>query len=86
FPSPGDHRGSEGLQAQKNERESIRQKLALGSFFDDGPGLYTSCSRSGKPSLSSRTIFQILSLFNLLLLKKWTPACCYENTSQRGHW
>ncbi|XP_046514341.1 schwannomin-interacting protein 1 isoform X1 [Equus quagga] len=40
--------------AQKNERESIRQKLALGSFFDDGPGLYTSCSRSGKPSLSSR--------------------------------
>uniref|UniRef100_A0A803VQ35 Schwannomin interacting protein 1 n=2 Tax=Ficedula albicollis TaxID=59894 RepID=A0A803VQ35_FICAL len=42
------------LQAQKNERESIRQKLALGSFFDDGPGLYTSCSKSGKPSLSSR--------------------------------
>ncbi|XP_003364985.1 schwannomin-interacting protein 1 isoform X10 [Equus asinus] len=41
-------------KAQKNERESIRQKLALGSFFDDGPGLYTSCSRSGKPSLSSR--------------------------------
>ncbi|XP_065495803.1 schwannomin-interacting protein 1 isoform X5 [Caloenas nicobarica] len=40
--------------AQKNERESIRQKLALGSFFDDGPGLYTSCSKSGKPSLSSR--------------------------------
>ncbi|XP_050821912.1 schwannomin-interacting protein 1 isoform X2 [Gopherus flavomarginatus] len=40
--------------AQKNERESIRQKLALGSFFDDGPGIYTSCSRSGKPSLSSR--------------------------------
>ena len=42
------------LQAQKNERESIRQKLALGSFFDDGPGIYTSCSKSGKPSLSSR--------------------------------
>ncbi|XP_040284098.1 schwannomin-interacting protein 1 isoform X6 [Bufo bufo] len=41
-------------KAQKNERESIRQKLALGSFFDDGPGLYTSCSKSGKPSLSSR--------------------------------
>ncbi|XP_027789600.1 schwannomin-interacting protein 1 isoform X1 [Marmota flaviventris] len=40
--------------AQKNERESIRQKLALGSCFDDGPGIYTSCSRSGKPSLSSR--------------------------------
>ncbi|KAM9007225.1 IQCJ-SCHIP1 readthrough transcript protein isoform 1-T1 [Ara ararauna] len=40
--------------AQKNERESIRQKLALGSFFDDGPGLYTTCSKSGKPSLSSR--------------------------------
>uniref|UniRef100_I3MN87 Schwannomin interacting protein 1 n=1 Tax=Ictidomys tridecemlineatus TaxID=43179 RepID=I3MN87_ICTTR len=38
--------------AQKNERESIRQKLALGSCFDDGPGIYTSCSRSGKPSLS----------------------------------
>ncbi|KAG2462975.1 SCHI1 protein, partial [Polypterus senegalus] len=42
------------FQAQKNERESIRQKLALGSFFDDGPGIYTSCSKSGKPSLSSR--------------------------------
>ncbi|XP_033953030.1 schwannomin-interacting protein 1 isoform X1 [Pseudochaenichthys georgianus] len=41
-------------EAQKNERESIRQKLALGSFFDDGPGIYTSCSKSGKPSLSSR--------------------------------
>ncbi|XP_048961826.1 schwannomin-interacting protein 1 isoform X6 [Canis lupus baileyi] len=41
-------------KAQKNERESIRQKLALGSFFDDGPGIYTSCSKSGKPSLSSR--------------------------------
>ncbi|KAF7242631.1 Schwannomin-interacting protein 1, partial [Varanus komodoensis] len=40
-------------KAQKNERESIRQKLALGSFFDDGPGIYTSCSKSGKPSLSS---------------------------------
>ncbi|XP_043926405.1 schwannomin-interacting protein 1 isoform X2 [Protopterus annectens] len=40
--------------AQKNERESIRQKLALGSFFDDGPGIYTSNSKSGKPSLSSR--------------------------------
>ncbi|KAG5837672.1 hypothetical protein ANANG_G00241920 [Anguilla anguilla] len=40
--------------AQKNERESIRQKLALGSFFDDGPAIYTSCSKSGKPSLSSR--------------------------------
>ncbi|XP_072474720.1 schwannomin-interacting protein 1 isoform X3 [Notamacropus eugenii] len=43
-----------GCKAQKNERESIRQKLALGSFFDDGPGIYTSCSKSGKPSLSSR--------------------------------
>ncbi|XP_060761817.1 schwannomin-interacting protein 1 isoform X1 [Neoarius graeffei] len=42
------------MNAQKNERESIRQKLALGSFFDDGPGIYTSCSKSGKPSLSSR--------------------------------
>ncbi|MGH0161298.1 UNVERIFIED_CONTAM: hypothetical protein FKN15_049078 [Acipenser sinensis] len=41
-------------KAQKNERESIRQKLALGSFFDDGPGIYNSCSKSGKPSLSSR--------------------------------
>ncbi|XP_010226977.1 PREDICTED: schwannomin-interacting protein 1 [Tinamus guttatus] len=66
-PGPVAASGSEGLreldlilrvllrlQAQKNERESIRQKLALGSFFDDGPGIYTSCSKSGKPSLSSR--------------------------------
>ncbi|KAA0702506.1 IQCJ-SCHIP1 readthrough transcript protein [Triplophysa tibetana] len=35
--------------AQKNERESIRQKLALGTFFDDGPSVYTSCSKSGNP-------------------------------------
>ncbi|KAM9378713.1 schwannomin-interacting protein 1 isoform 1-T1 [Phaethornis superciliosus] len=51
-----EERGQRGdpASAQKNERESIRQKLALGSFFDDGPGLYTSCSKSGKPSLSSR--------------------------------
>ncbi|KAM6258073.1 schwannomin-interacting protein 1 isoform 4-T4 [Porphyrio hochstetteri] len=48
------HQENCSYQAQKNERESIRQKLALGSFFDDGPGLYTSCSKSGKPSLSSR--------------------------------
>uniref|UniRef100_A0A8C0TDA1 Schwannomin interacting protein 1 C-terminal domain-containing protein n=2 Tax=Canis lupus familiaris TaxID=9615 RepID=A0A8C0TDA1_CANLF len=48
------HQDNCSYQAQKNERESIRQKLALGSFFDDGPGIYTSCSKSGKPSLSSR--------------------------------
>ncbi|KAI1883295.1 hypothetical protein AGOR_G00243730 [Albula goreensis] len=42
-------------QAQKNERESIRQKLALGSFFDDGPGLYSNCTPSTKPCVSSRT-------------------------------
>uniref|UniRef100_A0A8C1UQI8 Schwannomin interacting protein 1 n=1 Tax=Cyprinus carpio TaxID=7962 RepID=A0A8C1UQI8_CYPCA len=48
------HQDSCSYQAQKNERESIRQKLALGSFFDDGPGIYSSCSKSGKPSLSSR--------------------------------
>ncbi|KAJ8378687.1 hypothetical protein AAFF_G00237360 [Aldrovandia affinis] len=41
-------------QAQKNERESIRQKLALGSFFDDGPDLYTNYSPNSKPNLSSR--------------------------------
>ncbi|XP_050568510.1 schwannomin-interacting protein 1 isoform X1 [Cygnus atratus] len=40
--------------SSRSSSESIRQKLALGSFFDDGPGLYTSCSKSGKPSLSSR--------------------------------
>ncbi|XP_074154187.1 schwannomin-interacting protein 1 isoform X1 [Sminthopsis crassicaudata] len=48
------HAKPNSTSAQKNERESIRQKLALGSFFDDGPGIYTSCSKSGKPSLSSR--------------------------------
>ncbi|XP_077422333.1 schwannomin-interacting protein 1 isoform X3 [Vanacampus margaritifer] len=48
------HQENCSYKAQKNERESIRQKLALGSFFDDGPGIYTSCSKSGKPSLSSR--------------------------------
>lgn len=38
-------------QAQRNERESIRQKLALGSFYDDGPVLYSGCTKS---ALSSR--------------------------------
>ncbi|NWS24430.1 SCHI1 protein, partial [Polioptila caerulea] len=57
-------------QAQKNERESIRQKLALGSFFDDGPGLYTSCSKSGKPSLSSRLKKQIQALHDFSREKK----------------
>ncbi|XP_030633459.1 schwannomin-interacting protein 1 isoform X1 [Chanos chanos] len=60
FREQENHNQNQGLgrtnstNAQKNERESIRQKLALGSFFDDGPGIYTSCSKSGKPSLSSR--------------------------------
>lgn len=38
------------LQAQRNERESIRQKLALGSFYDDEPVIYTSCSKNGPSS------------------------------------
>lgn len=37
-------------QAQRNERESIRQKLALGSFYDDEPVIYTSCSKNGPSS------------------------------------
>ncbi|XP_016147042.1 schwannomin-interacting protein 1 isoform X1 [Sinocyclocheilus grahami] len=41
-------------QAQRNERESIRQKLALGSFYDDGPVTFTGCSKSSKNCLSSR--------------------------------
>ncbi|XP_017558862.1 schwannomin-interacting protein 1 [Pygocentrus nattereri] len=41
-------------QAQRNERESIRQKLALGSFYDDGPAFFTGCSKGGKNCLSSR--------------------------------
>ncbi|XP_048020432.1 uncharacterized protein LOC125251453 isoform X2 [Megalobrama amblycephala] len=41
-------------QAQRNERESIRQKLALGSFYDDGPVIFTGCSKSSKNCLSSR--------------------------------
>ncbi|XP_049602906.1 schwannomin-interacting protein 1 isoform X1 [Syngnathus scovelli] len=39
------------ISAQRNERESIRQKLALGSFYDDEPVIFTSCSKS---DLSSR--------------------------------
>ncbi|TSS97551.1 Schwannomin-interacting protein 1 [Bagarius yarrelli] len=30
------------IQAQRIERESIRQKLALGSFYDDGPVFFSS--------------------------------------------
>uniref|UniRef100_A0AAY4AAN9 Schwannomin interacting protein 1 C-terminal domain-containing protein n=1 Tax=Denticeps clupeoides TaxID=299321 RepID=A0AAY4AAN9_9TELE len=37
--------------AQRNERESIRQKLALGSFYDEAPVI---CTGSNKSSFSSR--------------------------------
>ncbi|XP_012731957.1 schwannomin-interacting protein 1 isoform X2 [Fundulus heteroclitus] len=40
------HQEKRVYQAQRNERESIRQKLALGSFYDDEPVIYTSCSKS----------------------------------------
>ncbi|XP_048095017.1 schwannomin-interacting protein 1-like isoform X2 [Alosa alosa] len=40
-------------QAQRNERESIRQKLALGSFYDDGPVIYTGCTKNSPSSRSS---------------------------------
>uniref|UniRef100_A0A674DV08 Schwannomin interacting protein 1 n=1 Tax=Salmo trutta TaxID=8032 RepID=A0A674DV08_SALTR len=40
------------ITAQRNDRESIRQKLAFGSFYDDEePAIYTSCSKNG---ISSR--------------------------------
>ncbi|XP_041697711.1 schwannomin-interacting protein 1 isoform X2 [Coregonus clupeaformis] len=39
------------ITAQRNDRESIRQKLALGSFYDDEePVIYNSCSKNGLPS------------------------------------
>ncbi|XP_041751768.1 schwannomin-interacting protein 1-like isoform X2 [Coregonus clupeaformis] len=39
------------ITAQRNDRESIRQKLAFGSFYDDEePAIYTSCSKNGIPS------------------------------------
>lgn len=44
-------------QAQRNERESIRQKLALGSFYDDEPVIHTSCSKNGP---SSRWVWDVL--------------------------
>ncbi|XP_041967964.1 schwannomin-interacting protein 1-like isoform X1 [Alosa sapidissima] len=37
-------------QAQRNERESIRQKLALGSFYDDGPVIYTGSTKNSPSS------------------------------------
>ncbi|XP_067109761.1 schwannomin-interacting protein 1-like [Osmerus mordax] len=45
------HQEKHAYQAQRNDRESIRQKLALGGFYDDEPVIYTSCSKN---SLSSR--------------------------------
>ncbi|XP_070775543.1 schwannomin-interacting protein 1-like isoform X2 [Enoplosus armatus] len=44
------HQEKRVYQAQRNERESIRQKLALGSFYDDEPVIYTSCSKNGPSS------------------------------------
>ncbi|TRY89063.1 hypothetical protein DNTS_009791 [Danionella cerebrum] len=71
---PGNHpHGDDWCRpAQKSERESIRQKLALGSFFDDGPAIY-SCSKSGKPSLSSRSDMGLQSGMNLQI--------CFVNDS-----
>ncbi|XP_059914476.1 schwannomin-interacting protein 1 isoform X2 [Gadus macrocephalus] len=36
------HQEKRVYQAQRNERECIRQKLALGSFYDDEPVIYPS--------------------------------------------
>ncbi|CAL8344452.1 unnamed protein product [Merluccius merluccius] len=44
------HQEKRVYQAQRNERECIRQKLALGSFYDDEPVIYTSCSKNGQSS------------------------------------
>ncbi|KAK6310496.1 hypothetical protein J4Q44_G00185510 [Coregonus suidteri] len=45
------HQEKRVYQAQRNDRESIRQKLALGSFYDDEePVIYNSCSKNGLPS------------------------------------
>ncbi|KAL0966621.1 hypothetical protein UPYG_G00297540 [Umbra pygmaea] len=42
------HQEKRVYQAQRNDRESIRQKLAFGSFYDDDePVIYTSCSKNG---------------------------------------
>ncbi|XP_034144362.1 schwannomin-interacting protein 1 [Esox lucius] len=41
------HQEKRIYQAQRNDRESIRQKLALGSFYDDDePVIYTSCTKN----------------------------------------
>ncbi|XP_061696025.1 schwannomin-interacting protein 1 isoform X1 [Syngnathoides biaculeatus] len=42
--------GIPAILAQRNERESIRQKLALGSFYDDEPVIFTSCSKNDASS------------------------------------
>ncbi|KAF3858315.1 hypothetical protein F7725_011516 [Dissostichus mawsoni] len=58
------------ISAQRNDRESIRQKLALGSFYDDEPVIYTSCSKNG---LSSRWVWNAA---------EWgEPAVCFVNDS-----
>ncbi|KAM4552725.1 schwannomin-interacting protein 1 [Odontesthes bonariensis] len=44
------HQEKRIYQAQRNERESIRQKLALGSYYDDEPVIYTSCSKNSPSS------------------------------------
>ncbi|XP_036841604.1 schwannomin-interacting protein 1 isoform X1 [Oncorhynchus mykiss] len=45
------HQEKRVYQAQRNDRESIRQKLALGSFYDDEePVIYNSCSKNGLPT------------------------------------
>ncbi|XP_064795716.1 schwannomin-interacting protein 1-like isoform X3 [Oncorhynchus masou masou] len=49
------HQEKRVYQAQRNDRESIRQKLALGSFYDDEePVIYNSCSKNGLPTRSDK--------------------------------
>lgn len=54
-------------QAQRNERESIRQKLALGSFYDDEPVIYTSCSKNGQASrwVSIKCVYGCVSVWSM---------------------
>lgn len=63
-------------QAQRNERESIRQKLALGSFYDDEPVIYTSCSKNGP---SSRWVWDVVWVRSRFDLRScWRPTTAFS--------
>lgn len=77
------------IQAQRIERESIRQKLALGSFYDDGPVFFAGNSCSSPRFVLCICSDYVICICYLLLLSSsscvlkeqfviFTALCCLQ--------